>query len=589
MNAIFSSPIFLTGLLGVPVLCAIYLFRNKFRTFEVSSLMLWDAGSRSREGGLKLRFIETPLLFLIELLVILLLVGAAAGLMLRSKKDTSVVIVVLDDSFSMLAGADTTARDRAAEAVIEFLADSGRFDARFILAGQSCRLLADSVTTTAQALQLLQDWTCMSPTADLDRAITLAAELAPKAGRLLVVTDHQPADVIEKGRLEWWSFGRALPNTGFVNAARSTSDGKSRCFWAIANLSPRPARTTLIVRSLESGAELMREDLSLDPAQIRRMFVELGVTTGPIQVELDGDSLALDDRIVLLPPLERKVRVRVRIDDEKLRSLVVKAIESSGAGDVTSISPEIVIGEKGKAISTADACWKLEIISDPNASAYIGPFVMNRSHPLTEGLSLDGVIWGASKRQAFIGQTVIAAGNVPLVTDKQLGDGTHELKMYLNAEYSNVQFSSNWPVLIWNLLNWRRSGFKGLSRSNYVLGEAVIFQRKQLGEQLTLTAPNGKKTDIEIQTERLVLGDLQAGLYRIDEGKQSTHRFAINAMSYSESDLTGAVTDKWGKWQEASLFWWQWRPLDWFLLLGALMLLSVHRILTSSNTKGGRI
>ncbi|MBW8035502.1 MAG: hypothetical protein FVQ79_07695 [Planctomycetes bacterium] len=589
MNAIFSSPGFLTALAAVPVLCAIYLLRNKFRTFEVSSLMLWDVSKKSRQGGLKLRRIETPLLFLIELLVILLLVHAAAGLMLRSKKDTSVVVVVLDDSFSMLAGNDTSPRDRAAGAIIEFLNDSGRFDARFILASQSCRLLGNSVTTTAQASELLRSWTCMSPSADLDRAITFAAELAPKAARLLIITDHKPDESPEKGRLEWWSFGRAIPNTGFVNAARTNLDDKSRCFWAIANLSPRPAGTTLVAVALQSGVEVMRKNILLDPGQVTRMIVNVDANVGPLKVTLDADGLTVDDQIILLPSTQRKVRVKVRIDDEKIRSLVVKAIETSSVGTVTSIAPEIVIGEKGKATAASQGCWKVEIVSDPNAAAYVGPFVMNRSHPLTEGLSLDGVIWGASKRSAFIGQTIIAAGNVPLITDRQLPDKTHNLKIYLNTEFSNIQSSTNWPVLMWNLLNWRTSDFKGLSRSNYTLGQPVIFQPKDQTAHLTLTHPDGKTKDIEAQTQRLMFGDLQPGLYRIDEKNEKTHLFAVNAMSNSESDLTAAMTGKWGRWQEASLFWWQWRPLDWILLLTALMLLSVHRVLTATNSRGAQI
>jgi len=80
-----------------------------------------------------------------------------------------------------------------------------------------------------------------------------------------------------------------------------------------------------------------------------------------------------------------------------------------------------------------------------------------------------------------------------------------------------------------------------------------------------------------------MLGDLRPGLHRIDEGNKKTHTFAVNAMSQSESDLTAAATGKWGRWQEASLFWWQWRPLDWILLLAALMLLSAHRVPTNSR------
>src|SRR5947207_8829176 len=98
---LFLYPVALFGLLAVPVLVAIYLLRNRFRRQPVSSLMLWLDAREARQGGTRLRRLQTPLLFLLELAVLVLLALAATDPQVRASEGTRPLIVVLDDSYSM--------------------------------------------------------------------------------------------------------------------------------------------------------------------------------------------------------------------------------------------------------------------------------------------------------------------------------------------------------------------------------------------------------------------------------------------------------------------------------------------------------
>ena len=49
-------------------------------------------------------------------------------------------------------------------------------------------------------------------------------------------------------------------------------------------------------------------------------------------------------------------------------------------------------------------------ITESEASAYLGPFVIDLTHPLTEGLSLGGVVWGAGVTEQLLGTPIITAG-----------------------------------------------------------------------------------------------------------------------------------------------------------------------------------
>jgi hypothetical protein len=75
------------------------------------------------------------------------------------------------------------------------------------------------------------------------------------------------------------------------------------------------------------------------------------------------------------------------------------------------------------------------------------------------------------------------------------------------------------------------------------------------------------------------------GLYTL-KTEASQHILSVNALSKSESDLTRAGSGKWGKWQQAGLYWWEYRPIDWIALLLALALLTAHRFVTANYQKG---
>src|SRR5947199_268082 len=78
MLPLLTHPWALWGLLAVPALAAIYLFRNRFRRHPVSSLLLWAETRERRAGGTRLDRLQTPLLLLLEVLAVVLLVLTAA-------------------------------------------------------------------------------------------------------------------------------------------------------------------------------------------------------------------------------------------------------------------------------------------------------------------------------------------------------------------------------------------------------------------------------------------------------------------------------------------------------------------------------
>ena len=71
--------------------------------------------------------------------------------------------------------------------------------------------------------------------------------------------------------------------------------------------------------------------------------------------------------------------------------------------------------------SVGSNAWSLRWSSPTGATnAYIGPFIVDNSHPLAEGISLEGVDLGSGAWTNSPGEVpVILAGNTPLLSVRE--------------------------------------------------------------------------------------------------------------------------------------------------------------------------
>ena len=586
----FTLPLGFLSLLAIPGLVAIYLLRTRSRRYPVSSLMLWVNQQQARQGGLHLERLQTPLLFFLELFAIILLALAVAAPIVRTVRGAVPLMVVLDNSFSMLAGVDETPKSRAVAALEEQLAiqrfnplTNRRYAVRYVLAGTEPQVLNEVARTAGEAIAQLDAWRCLSPAADLEAAISLAAELGGAKALILVLTDEPPSHTLEAERMQWWAFGISQPNIAFVNATRTATDLGERCLLEITNLSPHAGRTELVVEvdeaaSQESTSPLHRSTLEISPKATQRVFLNLSPKTPPLRARIGDDILAIDNEVVLLPQRRKPVRVDIRIQDPRLYSLIENALLSTDRALLVQTSPELVFLDDTTAADDPTEAWFMRIITEPEASAYLGPFVIDLTHPLAEGLSLGGVVWGAGMTEQFMGTPIITAGNVPLLTDTERFTGAHELRLRLRLDLSTLQNSPNWPILMWNLLQWRASQTPGLERANLRLGEVAVLTTRMGTTSLEIFSPDGELLGQPVPDRTINLKAEAVGIYEIRAGVDR-YAFSSNALYQAESDLTNKATGQWGDWGEVTLRWWGYQSFAWFFLLLAIGVLTLHLIL----------
>lgn len=571
----FAAPTLLYSLIvAVPALLAIYWLRQRARERQVSSLLLWRGEREVWDGGRRWERLQLPWLFWLELLVVLALFGAAARPLLRAGASARPLVVVLDDSFSMLAGDGATAQTRARQAITRELQQQTYAPVQFVLAGAKPQLLGNA-TTLAEAAALLERWQGGAASANLEEAITFGFALGGKRARVLVVTDHAPANGGSENRLQWWAFGQAQANLAFINAARSARGDSELILLEVANLATERRTATL---SLENAAA---QTLDLAPGASQRLSFKRPASAAPLRASLSADALAADNNVVLLPETARRIRVSLRLSDAELRPLVERALQAAPNVTLTEAQSDLIVSETEIADAGA-ATWTLQLVKEANAASYLGPFVVDHAHPLTEGLAFGGVVWAAGASTQLAGRPLITAGNVPLLTDVERDNGRHELRLRWQPALSTLQLSPNWPILWWNLANWRASVATGLREQNIRLGSVAELQTN--AALVTVTPPNRAPLQLPVSQGRGQIPADAPGLYQIRDGANQW-QFAVNALQKSESDLTGHASGRWGNWANATEFEWDYRNCAWVLLLVALLSLVAHSWLTHRPTQ----
>src|SRR5262245_11499534 len=141
MWPLLSHPLAFLGLLSLPALAGIYWLRSRFRRYPVSTLLLWRAELRTRQGGIVIDRLQMPILFALELAALFGLTVAAVDARFASTEAFHALYVVLDDSYSMLAGGPGSPRNRAVRALEAEVVRRSYDAVHFIAAGARPRLL----------------------------------------------------------------------------------------------------------------------------------------------------------------------------------------------------------------------------------------------------------------------------------------------------------------------------------------------------------------------------------------------------------------------------------------------------------------
>lgn len=643
---VLGLPLLLVGLAALPMLAGIYWLRTRYRRQDVSTLFLWQSAVQAQGGGRKKSRLQTPLTLLLELLVIVLLVLAATAPRVLRAGQTASVVVVLDDSYSMLAtdAEGVSSQSRAIDTLRKELGGLPKYTVRLITAGAEPQVLGKPASSWAEIEIAVKGWRCRSSVSDLEGALALAGEIGGPRSRQLVLSDHAMPQVREevdsgedaessettpvttagdtaRGRLRWLAVGKPRDNVAVSNAVRSLDANQADTLLIeLVNHGELPVSATMTLSagtdevafaSVASPAAvgepldvLSRMKVEMQPGEVKRLWLKpKDAADRPLVVSLEDDALAADNAAVLMPIESRPLTVLVDLQDASLGRAVSQAVQASGQAVLVGIGGELIFTDRAVDTNATPrgAAWIVQFdrggtaAQANDAEAYLGPFVIDYDHPLAEGLSLTGLVWsiapngvgGEEVPESRRGRPIVTAGDQVLLRDETKRGGQHHLTWRIWPERSTVMQSAAFPILVWNIIEWRRSDRPGVSPVNVRPGVPVSIataaaqgevrvRRVQGVAQSGSSAVEMDQADVlSVVAGRASYSPDRSGVYEI-QTQDKRYRVAVNGGSEIESNLRRAQVDTFGKWDDEIAIEREYQGLAWVLGVLALGLLGAH-------------
>ena len=171
---------------------------------------------------------------------------------------------------------------------------------------------------------------------------------------------------------------------------------------------------------------------------------------------------------------------------------------------------------------------------------WIGPYLVDRRHPVVEGVSLDGVVWTAG-RGRLPGVPLVLAGQQALFSEERSLGGGLRFRLNLDPSATNLASAPDWPILFDGICRRVRAALPGAERHNVAIGDLIEWRLAaplREDEALVLVGPDGARRPA--RGGRLLAWDVhELGLHVLYDGAdREVARFAARFIDAAESDLS---------------------------------------------------
>lgn len=572
----FAYPLGLLGLLGLPVVLALHLFRERRRRAAVSHLGLWNFLEAEVRGS-RPRRIPITLLLLLDLLIALLLALAWArpqlALALPPQRARHLVIL-LDVSTSMLAqdAAPTRfaqAQGRAAE-LLQGLPPGGA--ATLVTFGTGAQVIADTrqsgLQETLAALDALQ---AGETGGDLRAALALGlARRDPDLPlEFHVLTDRSLADyrLAEEAPfphpLRWHFFGGEADNQALVDlSVRLLPEGGMQVLARAANYAGQTAGRRLL---LELDGDAVEEAaLSIPPRSAAAQVWSLDRQAEVVSVRLAGsDALPADDQAWRPTRSGGGAQVLLVADDPQP---LQRALEALPGISLRVVSPEDYSPSTPAGLTVLRGflperlpAGRVLVFDPPSTARAVEPGTPLQFPVPDErlaGVDFNGVRWERAYElpPSLAGLTpLVLAGGQPLLAAGQAGS-SQVVAVLADLGRGNFTRHPAFPVLVANLVF---APGQGLLPETLYTGQPLPLPAEAQAPLLRLTPAGAGSTVTGAQSVTFNSGrpaqwddTLQPGVYTLTidglPGGPVTQQVGVNAGAAVESDLqarpwTGSV------------------------------------------------
>ncbi|HYC78380.1 MAG TPA: hypothetical protein VEI02_12205 [Planctomycetota bacterium] len=534
-----------TAIAAPAAVVALHHFRRRRRERRVAALFLFPEHAADAAAGRSRAPLVAGASFWCEIVAALALALAVGGATVGLGRKAEAAVVVLDATASMGATVGgSSAWDRALDA-LDALADGLGPDGLLTVVTVERRpaVVWGPRAAARGAAAALRARTPTSPHADALPAFAVAADVARPGEPVVFLTDRPAPDA--PSDVETRAVGRAAANDALLSATRAPIDAGFEEIAVVVGAfggAPRTSKVRLF------RGESARGDVAPE-AEAAVVLEPGGAATTTFRVPRDGeawtaalagDALAADDVAPTFPEPPRIVRVCNLLPADVSRALrLERAISAAEAATLVgdpALAHLTFATTPGRLVG-----GRVEVVvapTDGERSDWVGPFLLQRRHPLLDGVALAGVAWGAGAAPPP-GVPLASAGAATLLAEETDAGGVR-YRFNLDVERGNLVASPDWPILAGNLVEAARREAPGATTAAVLVGEEATWRRTP-GRVPTAIGPDGAPVDLH-GGRTVAFTAERAGAYRILEDGVEAGRFAARFADARESDLSGAAT-----------------------------------------------
>ncbi len=562
---IFTYPLCLLALLGIPAIIIIYIIKSQYTEQTVSTTYIWTLSEKFLKRRNPLSGLSGIIALILQLLMILLISLALVMPIFTLKDRANEYTFILDASSSMnMENGDGVSRFELGKGEIDELIEKAPNGSEFTLiyASSESSIVYEGLKSKENARKLLSELTPSYTSADIVAATGLAQERFDSRPSTLtyLVTDktyrtHQNVTVVNVAGGED-NFGI----TGLKCEMKQEISGKSGLYvTGVLNSYKKPStlKVEIYVDEAEtpSAAASFVVPLGADyNFEFPVILLEKPSYSSVKAVISNADSYGADSEAIVYNLKNEKQYKTVVVSETPF--FLQAVIDSLGDYDVTAVTPqeyEEKYAGKGFGLYVFDsytpstlpesgAVWMINSTKSLENTGFSyrsevlvnEPVVIEKStssqtavRKLLNGLITKDIYLIRYLRYSTYGDymTLYSYDGVPLIMAGENSYGNRTVVFAFDLHDSNLPVSGDFVNLMRNLLNY--SFPTVLDKSSFVAGDEVIINTVANSESVKVISPSGevKYLDTQKTMNEYVLNE--SGTYTVEVeagGTVRTHR-----------------------------------------------------------------
>jgi len=544
---ILFNPWGLLGLLAIPTIIAIHLFRRRFRPRPVTGLFLYGPNVRTVAAGRKRQHLLWRGSLLLELLAALALTWYLSDPHLDERQQSRHLVVVLDSRWRVgaattLSSVDATLRTLVAQRIAALDPEDR---VTLVTSGVAPVVACGPAARPSEALAKLDAWRPQQPWHELDGALTLGRSLADKGATVLLASDRRPSTPVSG--IAVLTAGQALATVGIADARwYDDADGRR----VVARILAQGAAATRRLELRQATHVLSTKEVLLaDGIPSTVVFPLTAAVSNGVTVALVGDDpLPVDDVIPLIPPPPAVVLARLADDPKAPLTVQLRRALNVVPGvrivDDPLTAVHLHLGNTG---TPGAGTWTLRVVAG-EAKPVLGPFLTRRGHSVLGSIDFTGVLWTGglpAPTAAWDASALMEAGSTILVSEERQGRD-RILTFHADLATSGLTNHPAWPALIANLVAARRATLPGVRQPNLLPGQDQVVTLPVGRTTLRLIEPDGREARLSADGDGVVLipGLAKHGLHRLKLDDEPAEWGSLNILPCDarQADLRQAET-----------------------------------------------